>query len=293
MFLFLLTATSCCSVWRRFATRENEKIFCDVADWIRDAGGLVDERLTLGVGARSGVRGVITKEQIPLSDVVAAPLIVVPESLEVSGSRARAMLALPSEARTLDGLDDGALCVLWLASQRVRDAETFWSPYIATLPEEPPCAWWRHDHDKSEWSEDVEMAAKYAERVARGLEGDYGKYLGVDRDVLLWALGMVNSRSMTSASTTMVPLLDLVNHDATASAFTSFDSVAYNANLRQTPYLSERYARQVDGDDWALWSFDSDNRTPRPLDKSDELCANYLCPDYTDFDWWLNAGFVP
>lgn len=280
-----------------------------LARWVRQAGGHVDSRITISRNApQSGVRGLVCSDVIPLDDVVSSPLVVVPDSLEMNGERARLSLEdrLPDSARSLDGLDSLALIVLWLAAEWQRKDSSFWRPYLETLPSRADCSWAKSEEERrasvvgifgaTAWLNEARHAAVYSNRVASGMESDYGGYLDIDRARLEWALGMVSSRSMGGVGGALVPVLDLVNHDSTASAFTSFDAAQFNAQaklLGDSSQQLERLVRAVDGADWALWSFEADNCTPRPLDGGDEVMANYICPDYDALDWWLHVGFIP
>lgn len=280
-----------------------------LARWVREAGGHVDSRLTITRCApQSGVRGLVCSDVISLDDVVRSPLVVVPDSLEMNGERARLSLEerLPDSARSLNGLDSLGLIVLWLAAEWQRKDSSFWRPYLETLPSKADCSWAKSEEERrasvvglvsaTAWLSEARLAAAYSNRVASGMESDYGEYLDINRASLEWALAMVSSRSMGGVSGAIVPVLDLVNHDHTASAFTSFDAAQFNAEVRLLGDSSEqleRLAHAVDGPDWALWSFEADNYTPRPLDGGDEVMANYICPDYDALDWWLHVGFIP
>lgn len=284
--------------------------FEDLRDWVRAAGGSVCEELALQDGP-SGCRGLVAKEHASLEAVTSKPLIVIPHSLEMNGVRARKEInkRLPTEARSLLGLDDGALCVLWLAREVSHMADSEWEPYLRSLPDELSNGWalanpdvylkevFGDTIDLGAWLKATDEGAKYVDKVSSGLHKDYGGFLGISKDALVWALGMVSSRSMGGEKgARLVPLLDLVNHNETAAPFTSFNALEYNDVERSSRSVEERRdaARRVEGDDWSLWSFDSDNQTPRPLRPGDELLANYFCPeDYSPFDWWLNAGFIP
>ena len=105
----------------------------------------------------------------------------------------------------------------------------------------------------------------------------------------------------------LVPLLDLVNHDAGRAPFTSFDAPAANvavrleARRRRADETTAEFARTgaaaarraVDGEDWCLWSYDEDHATPRSLEAGDEVLASYLNADYSRAEWFANTGFVP
>lgn len=312
--MLLLVATSAAfqlpSAPRATTAVRSSADFEDLRDWVRAAGGSVNDALVLQDGP-SGCRGLVAKGHASLEDVTSKPLIVIPNSLEMNGTRAREDIdrRLPPEARTLEGLDDGALCVLWLAREITHMADSAWEPYLRILPDELSNGWavenpevylteiFGDTIDLDAWLRATQEGANYVDRVSTGLYDDYGRFLGISKDALIWSLGMVSSRSMGGeAGACLVPMLDLVNHNQTAAPFTSFNAGEYNDVARSSRSDEDRRdaARRVQGDDWSLWSFDSDNQTPRPLRPGDELLANYFCPsDYSPFDWWLNAGFIP
>ena len=86
---------------------------------------------------------------------------------------------------------------------------------------------------------------------------------------------------------TLVPLLDLCNHDRSGAPFTSFDTsgarvaARLSARKRRSGDTSSKSARTAvtaenwrsDGDDWCLWSWRSG--TARALAAGDEIYADY------------------
>ena len=104
---------------------------------------------------------------------------------------------------------------------------------------------------------------------------------------------------------TLVPLLDLCNHDRSGAPFTSFDTsgarvaARLSARKRRSGDTSSKSARTAvtaenwrsDGDDWCLWSWRSG--TARALAAGDEIYADYA-PEYIEAgEWFANTGFVP
>ena len=307
-------------------TRATAFDFNALASFVRRAGGSVHASLALADPAPCGARGLVAARDVGVDAVSAAPLVVVPASLEMSGRRARAFLE--DRGAGGDDLDDGSLLVLWLASldgERRRGGDVFWAPYLESLPRDVaalPNAWApllagdagafealldaADPADRGLWRDEARRAAAYAERVANGLAGDFGAALRVDAADVAWALGVVSSRAMGGgAAPKLVPLLDLLNHDAGRSPFTSFDAVAATVETRLAArgvrggatLGSGRAAvnaknREHDGDDWCYWSFTDDGR-PLELKAGDEVMANYKTEDYDALEWFLNAGFVP
>jgi hypothetical protein len=144
----------------------------------------------------------------------------------------------------LQELDDAALLVLLLAHERGLSRASRWLPYIASLPTEPSCGYssklrpYMLDAvaayggelgvDVSGWPRELAKAGKYAEKIASGLSGDYGNYIRSPPGVsvynsLQWALCQVASRATAGSekhgSLRLVPLMDLINHDASAGGF--------------------------------------------------------------------------
>ena len=103
----------------------------------------------------------------------------------------------------------------------------------------------------------------------------------------------------SAAAPRLVPLLDLVNHDADRAPFTSYDASAANvaerleAGGRATRADTERSRRVADGEDWCLWSYDTGHARPRGLAAGDEVLADYAVEDYDPSEWFANLGFVP
>ena len=142
--------------------------------------------------------------------------------------------------------------------------------------------------------------------MSHGLARDFGQHTGVDAADVCWALGVVSSRAMGGGENpTLVPLLDLCNHDRSGAPFTSFDTsgarvaARLSARKRRSGDTSSKSARTAvtaenwrsDGDDWCLWSWRSG--TARALAAGDEIYADYA-PEYIEAgEWFANTGFVP
>mmetsp|Transcript_11732 Transcript_11732/g.34941 ORF Transcript_11732/g.34941 Transcript_11732/m.34941 type:complete len:120 (-) Transcript_11732:23-382(-) len=104
----------------------------------------------------------------------------------------------------------------------------------------------------------------------------------------------------------LVPLLDLVNHDGGRAHFTSFDATTARVEGRvaardlKAKRTTASGAREdvraanhaADGDDWCLWSYDTAHSRPRALAAGDEVFASYA-PGYDSVEWFCNTGFVP
>lgn len=150
----------------------------------------------------------------------------------------------PNRKDPLSELDDAALLVLLLAHERGVSRASRWMPYIASLPTQPSCGYSTEIRpymldaiaalsgelgvDTNGWPRELSKASKYAEKIAAGLTRDYGSYIktvdGVSvLDNLQWALCQVASRATAGSekygSLRLVPLMDMINHDANAGGF--------------------------------------------------------------------------
>jgi hypothetical protein len=144
----------------------------------------------------------------------------------------------------LTNLDDAALLVMFLAHERGLSRESRWLPYIASLPKEPTCGYanWPRPQmtnaieamgeelglDVNGWRDAVLKAGKYADRIVGSLAQDYGHFLRTPEGVavvhnLQWAMCQVASRAIAGTekhgALRLVPMLDLINHDASAGPF--------------------------------------------------------------------------
>ena len=109
----------------------------ELASFVRRHGGRVHRSLALADPAPCGSRGIVAAQLIPETDARTGPLVVVPASLEINAARARTALA---SVPGIGELDNGAVVVLWLAAldaERRRSREdTFWGPYLRSLPQD-------------------------------------------------------------------------------------------------------------------------------------------------------------
>lgn len=176
-------------------------------------------------------------------------LIRIPLSYQMTRKAALDVLLplIPADAirkAPLNDLDDAAILVLFLAHERGVGRTSRWLPYIASLPLEPSCGYSKLLRpymldainalgeeiglDVNGWPEELWKATQYADRIANGLARDYGLYLKTPEgittvDNIKWALCQIASRatggSQKHGALRMVPVLDLINHDANAGGF--------------------------------------------------------------------------
>jgi len=243
-------------------------------------------------------------------------LIRVPLSFQMTRSVAIETLSaiIPTDVQTksnFNALDDAALLVLLLAHERGLGRYSRWYPYILSLPHEPSCGYSRNTRphtldalealrhelgiDVEGWSAELVKASLYADRIANGLNSDYGQYIQTPEDVstldnIKWGLCQVASRATAGndeyGSLRMVPVADLVNHDVNGGGFTELTG---KERIQKGDFVDA-----LDEDDKGTFVVRSlKHGRRRPLRKGQELMVNYNVPLYTPLDWFISLGFVP
>ena len=247
-------------------------------------------------------------------------LIRVPLSFQMTRTTALALLVplIPTnndvhqrKATLLHELDDAALLTLQLAHERGVGRYSRWLPYIAALPQEPTCGYsrrlrsvmldaltaYRQEHgvEADGWSEELVKAMHYAERIADALKTDFGQYLtappaGITvTENIQWALCQVASRAIAGyerhGSLRLVPVVDLINHDAAAGAFIELTG---KERRRLGDFMD---AMEDESGTFVVRSMRHGRW--KPLKRGQELLANYNVPLYTPLDWFVSLGFVP
>lgn len=188
----------------------------------------------------------MAQSDVTEDDLETGPLMAIPDSLQINAAAAQLRLSsvialcdLPEIERFSDSIQTGLL----LAFERRKGelqfkrgnkktfsgSDSFWAPYIATLPSSPSCAWLLPENELrieiallpshiKEAEDCFENAKRYiqdykdeAERAIR----DYGDALGIEIDDLLWALGQVHSRAY-GHDCALIPVVDLINHHPAA-----------------------------------------------------------------------------
>jgi hypothetical protein len=220
---------------------------------------------------------------------------------------------IPAEVQRKAGmheLDDAALLVLYLAHERGVGKYSRWLPYIASLPPEPTCGYSRKlrpfmlnaieaykyelDVDTNGWAEELYKAMLYGERIAEALNEDYGSHLKSPNGVtslenIQWSLCQVASRATAGSekhgSLRMVPVLDLINHDADAGGFVELSG---KERLEHGDFVD---STEDDSGTIVVRSLRHGRR--KPLREGQELLVNYNVPYYTPLDWFVSLGFVP
>jgi hypothetical protein len=216
----------------------------------------------------------------------------------------------PQRKDPLQELDDAALLVLLLAHERAVSRASKWMPYIASLPTEPQCGYSTHLRpyfldavkayrtelgvDTHGWPRELSKASKYAEKIASGLTRDYGSFIKAMDGVsvfenLQWALCQVASRATAGSdkhgALRLIPLMDMINHDANAGGFVELRG---DERFENGDFVN---ATEEDAGTFVVRSLRHGRR--KPLKKGQELMVNYNVPQYSPLDWFISLGFVP
>jgi hypothetical protein len=210
----------------------------------------------------------------------------------------------------LHELDDAALLVLLLAHERGFGRYSRWLPYILSLPQEASCGYSQYLRpymldsvnayrdelglDVNGWETELLKATQYAQRIANGLTKDYGSFISHPTGIsthenIEWALCTVASRatggSQKHGALRLVPILDMVNHDASAGGFVELTG---KERLQNDDFVD---ASEDDSGAFVIRSLRHGRR--KALRKGQELLANYNVPHYSALDWFVSLGFVP
>lgn len=267
--------------------------------------------------------GIQTAVQLQQSKTSSRPytqsevLLRIPLEAQITPKKAlNALLALlPSEqngrSTYLEDLDDAFILAVYLAHERGRGINSRIWPYIATLPLRPTCAlhWgWRQSvvdivtamsvemgTDVQGWPNEISKAAEMAERIVQSLSRATGENLakrpGVEdvTENIRWALCQVASRAIAGrehlGSLRLVPVLDMINHDAAADKFTE---------VTGKEKLEDGFFLDADENHEGTFVVRSQRHGERkPLRRGQELMANYNIPAYSPLDWFLNMGYIP
>lgn len=260
----------------------------------------------------------IQKSTYPFDSPYAQSEILLRIPLEAQITRKSALHTLlpmvPPGMNGLEELDDAFIIALYLAHERgLGDKSRIW-PYVATLPPRPTCAlhWgWRQSvvdvitamsvemgTDVLGWPTEIAKAAEMAELIAVTLstataDMNFARRPGSPaEDVtenIRWALCQVASRAIAGrdahGSLRLVPIMDMINHDAAAGKFTELTG---KEKLEDGSFL--------DADENHAGAFvvrSQRHGERKPLKRGQELMANYNVPNYSPLDWFINMGFIP
>lgn len=114
--------------------------------WIAAHGGCVHDALSLVDAATCGCRGVVATRNITIEELESAPLVNVPQQLQLTAARAVELFEqhLPADAalqRRLSELSNTQQLAAALAYETAQGASSFWHIYCASLPAEAPGPW--------------------------------------------------------------------------------------------------------------------------------------------------------
>jgi hypothetical protein len=211
----------------------------------------------------------------------------------------------------LHELDDAPLLALLLAHERGVGKYSRWLPYIASLPLEPSCGYSKNLRpylldsinalreelglDVSGWPGELLKATQYAERITNALVKDYGSFLQHPTDLsaqenIEWALCQVASRGIAGSqkhgSLRLIPLVDIINHDANAGGFVELTG---KERLQNDDFIDA--PAEEDSGAFVVRSLRHGRR--KALKVGQELLVNYNVPHYSPLDWFVSLGFVP
>jgi hypothetical protein len=207
--------------------------------------------------------------------------------------------------------DDSMYLTLFLAHERGVGQYSKWLPYIASLPTVPTCGYSQQlrpymlnaieayrvewDVDTNGWGEELYKALIYAERIVDNLETHFSSYIETppgmtSRENLQWALCQVVSRGIAGSSIhgslRLVPVVDLINHDADAAGIVELDGTE---RIQDGDFLDA--ISELDNGTFVIRSMRYGRL--RALRQGQELMVNYNVPYYTPLDWFVYSGFVP
>ncbi|KAL3162890.1 hypothetical protein ABBQ32_009338 [Trebouxia sp. C0010 RCD-2024] len=199
--------------------------------WFTDNGGWIHPALALGPSPAYGARGVISLEDIPVTQSALGQQVVIllPEALQISAESAKECLSKHLSVSALQALQDQEWLVPTMLASERRNHTSFWRPYLDTLPARPSTGWFMKPQEsadtlkrlgslgqgckgylKTERDRHKKSAQKFALQV--------GKMLRLSTEDLLWGLAMMHSRSyMSYGSAKMYPMIDLCNHEQGAA----------------------------------------------------------------------------
>ncbi|EIE21593.1 SET domain-containing protein [Coccomyxa subellipsoidea C-169] len=184
----------------------------DFAEWLQKGGALIAD-IEPGAVAE-GFRGVIAKANIEEGTL----LVAVPERLLLSAHSAKKDRAFAEALLATNKQSIGSSQVLaaHLLHEASKGQESFWRPYLATLPRQYTCLSYFSPEDIRELQ--VEYAMDIASSVVEALRSDHTSV-----KPLLNALATVASRTMylpDDAAGALMPFGDLHNHRSPPAAAT-------------------------------------------------------------------------
>jgi hypothetical protein len=255
-----------------------------------DAQELLSQVLASTAADPAAAAAVITKHISSNSRTHTAPTTSTstrPASLlEQAASSLGLLLGLPAAGgllqQRLRQLQSPMLLALLLAHQRRLGPQSFWHPYISSLPEQPPCAWFDtveqqllhpatdRPLDAAQQQSctgpaaalDPSTLAAAASAVAakcRAAADVFGAALGgVSAAEIAWAYGQVVSRAFATGppGTTgiaLLPVIDMLNHAAGAAVPVCWLGEADEGAVQQEQQGGATVGAGGDGGLWCVW----------------------------------------
>lgn len=269
-------------------------------EWVLENEGHIHPGLAVVENAPCcGGRGLVATEAISAEDTANTPLVLVPDALYLTSQVARVGFQHYENmgAPSLAELDTATQLAVLLAHEAGEGSDSFYAPYIAALPREPPNAWAMSDAqlDSSlsalaerkhaavgtpfeEWRADAIATRAALEGHCEALHKRHKQYFRseVTPETYFWAMGMVVSRAFsTHPQLGLAPFIDTMNHAAGAD---HPEPVRVNADEEEDIYFYVTAAR--DG-------------FPAALKPGEELCIQYIDGRTAPKEAWLSYGFVP
>ena len=244
----------------------------------------------------------------------------------------RAILPVDVQRRApLEDLDDAFLLALQLAHEHGRGRNSRFHAYIATFPMSSTCGYSpgirasamdmvaslgaTYGLDVNGWPAEIHKAYEYAERISSSFARDYGSYITVAKNVkvlslLQWSLCHVSSRAIAGRelnedgipvigptkkkSLRLVPMLDMINHDATAGLVQELYNDNEEGGVASVELEDGKHYSNVQESEHGTFIVRSMRHGKvLPLSKGQELFINYNVPEYSALDWFLMMAFVP
>lgn len=221
------------------ASLRTSEIWKRLSDWVEADGGYVSSKLALVDESPCKSRGLVATSRISAKELDECPLIAVPERLYMTSDDAEAILFSRKPLfRLKPKLPAHARLAALLATERLKGNESRWHPYIVSLPDTPPNAWFYQSLSqldarlddlyaassspplvpRIEWRKSIIHANLAMEKLSIHCINTLGRQSQLVEQDLMWALGQVLSRAFGSdEGLALAPLIDLLNHQHGAS----------------------------------------------------------------------------
>ncbi|GLC50640.1 hypothetical protein PLESTB_000402200 [Pleodorina starrii] len=300
--------------------------------WIQNHGGFVHEAISITSATQCGARGLVASAAIDLDQLESSSLVVVPRALHLDNRAAVEAIApllgradrQEAFAEQLGQLQQVACC---LAVERAKGADSFWLPYLRTLPDTPPNPWLLTGSDLTEVLEAVAEAGRSEAAEAAAGEGasSWGaseaeaaaadssvgwsagaggcragwaaaveaarRRYGAMADEVLEVVGGDSSRLKLDREGLMWALGQVVSRSlgsGRSSGLLPYIDMANHHSAARPPMM------MLDEQDRLVFAVTSIRGGQlAPLEKGQELFISYQAEDMSPLQAWLKWGFVP